>query len=42
MDVHARTRCNISEELDFKFRAALGLCFDHEMECLAGQLAIGG
>lgn len=39
MDLHACTDCDIIEELDFKFGAALGLCFDHEMECdcLAGH-----
>lgn len=39
MDLHDCTKYNISEELDFDFSRALGLCFDHEMECdcLAGH-----
>lgn len=33
MDLHARTDGNVLEEVDLKFREAIGLCFYHEMEC---------
>lgn len=39
MDLYTVANYNISEDVDFNFLAALGLCFDHEMECdcLAGH-----
>lgn len=33
MDLHARTNDNVLEEVDLKFREAIGLCFYHETEC---------